>query len=355
MSAHCPYERDEAHPMARVDTDLTHRILMTRRELTAAALALVALQRASPASLLSPALAAPERSTPEANETSANLGATQIAPGIFVHQGQHGVYTRANGGDICNTGFVIGRDAVAVIDTGGTARLGAALKARIASRTDRPIRYVINTHMHPDHVLGNAAFKGENSVFVGHEKLARALTARAERYLAYNKGTIGEEAFAGTEIVLPTMPVSGEQKIDLGDRELVLNARPTAHTDNDLTVRDLKTGTLFTGDLVFSEHVPTLDGSIRGWLALLAMLERETAQRIIPGHGPASMDWPAAALPIKRYLDTVAAGVRQAIKDGRTLRQAIDTVGESERPHWQLFDEFHKRNVSAAFAELEWE
>ena len=67
------------------------------------------------------------------------------------------------------------------------------------------------------------------------------------------------------------------------------------------------------------------------------------------------MNWPAASAPVKRYLEVVAAGVRAAIASGRTMRDAIETVGESERANWQLFDEFHRRNVSAAFAELEWE
>lgn len=279
----------------------------------------------------------------------------EVASGVFVHQGQHGIYSPANAGDICNTGFIIGRDAVAVIDTGGTALLGGSLKAEIKALTERPIRYVVNTHMHPDHVLGNAAFRAEGTQFVGHHKLAAALSARAERYLAFNKEAVGEAAFVGTEIVLPTIAVDDRLDIDLGDRKLVLMARATAHTDNDLTVRDVTTDTVFLGDLIFSGHVPTLDGSIRGWLELLAALESKAAQRIVPGHGPASMDWPAAAAPVRRYLNTVANGVRQAIREGRSMREAIETVGQDERDNWLLFDEFHRRNVSAAFAELEWE
>ncbi|MGD9669353.1 MAG: quinoprotein relay system zinc metallohydrolase 2 [Hyphomicrobiaceae bacterium] len=301
------------------------------------------------------ARAAETSSSPSTGTTGGSEQAIEVASDVFVHKGQHGVYSPANGGDICNTGFIIGRDAVAVIDTGGTARLGAALKARIEALTNRPVRYVINTHMHPDHVLGNAAFRSDGTQFVGHHKLGPALSARAERYLAFNKAAVGEDAFAGTEIVLPTTTVSDRLEIDLGGRMLVLTARPTAHTDNDLTVRDVATDTVFLGDLIFSGHVPTLDGSIKGWLGLLAALETETAGRIVPGHGPASMDWPAAAAPVERYLTTVAEGVRKAIRDGRTMREAIDTVGTAERDHWLLFDEFHRRNVSAAFAELEWE
>lgn len=286
------------------------------------------------------------------NTTSFTL---EIAPGVYTHRGNVALYAAGNEGDIANAGFVVGQEAVAVVDTGGSARVGAHLHAAIRSITPLPIRYVINTHMHPDHVFGNAAFEADQPAFVGHHKLARGLSARAERYLAINKEALGEEAFAGTKIVLPTLAISETTKLDLGGREIVLEPHKTAHTDNDLTVRDSASGTLFLGDLVFSEHVPTLDGSIVGWLAVLDALMQTPAQRVVPGHGPPSMTWPDAAKPIRRYLQTIADEIRVMIKDNRTLSEATATVGRSEKDAWQLFEDYHARNVSAAFAELEWE
>lgn len=283
------------------------------------------------------------------------LALTEIARGVYVHQGHHALNAPDNAGDIANAGFIVGNDAVAVIDTSGSARLGRALLAAIHGVTDRPVRYVINTHMHPDHVFGNAAFVHDGVAFVAHHKMARGLAARAERYLAINRELIGEAAFAGTEIVLPTVPVSARHEIDLGGRRLVLQPRATAHTDNDLTVRDEESGSLFMGDLLFSGHVPTIDGSIRGWLDVLGEIAGEPAARVVPGHGPPAMPWPSAAEPLKRYLDTVASDVRRMIKEGKPLSEATKTAGMSEADAWQLFAEYHARNVSAAFAELEWE
>ncbi|MFN3869308.1 MAG: quinoprotein relay system zinc metallohydrolase 2 [Hyphomicrobiaceae bacterium] len=279
----------------------------------------------------------------------------EIAPGVFVHRGEHGAYTRENRGDISNCGFVVGRDAVAVIDTGGTAAVGRDLLAAIRTRTDRPVRYVVNTHMHPDHVLGNAAFRGDGVSFIGHQKLAAALSARAERYLTYNREAAGEAAFAGTEIVLPDTPVVDTLDVDLGGRRLQLRAHPTAHTDNDLTVRDIVTDTVFMGDLIFAGHVPTIDGSIRGWMALLEDLVAQPAARIVPGHGPAAMPWPAAAEPLRRYLEAVATDVRAAIRAGRGIRETMSSAAAAERSQWELFDDYHARNIAASFAELEWE
>lgn len=312
---------------------------LDRRRLVVTAAAFVAVPRLR-------VLAAPTPST---------LALAEIAPGVHVHRGRHALFAPDNAGDIANTGFIIGREAVAVVDTGGSASVGKALLAAIRSVTSLPVRYVINTHMHPDHVLGNAAFRGEGVAFVAHHKMARGLAARAERYLAVNRGLLGEEAFAGTEIVLPTLAIQARHELDLGGRRLVLEPRPTAHTDNDLTVRDEASGTLFMGDLLFAEHVPTIDGSIRGWLTLLEGLEGESAARVVPGHGPPALTWPEAARPLKRYLGAVADDVRRMIKDGRPLAEASLSAAASEAQHWQMFADYHARNVSAAFAELEWE
>ncbi|MDO9383016.1 MAG: quinoprotein relay system zinc metallohydrolase 2 [Hyphomicrobiaceae bacterium] len=279
----------------------------------------------------------------------------EIAPGVFIHRGVHALASAGNGGDICNAGFVVGTSGVAVIDTGGSLRTGAAIRAAIAAKTPLPVTHVINTHMHPDHVLGNAAFAADKPVFAGHHKLLRALSERSEGYLEAAKEQLGSDAFAGTDIVLPTLGVESESKIDLGGRTLTLTARPTAHTNNDLTVRDSSTDTVFLGDLVFVEHLPTLDGSLRGWLKLLDVLETEPAARVVPGHGPVSMAWPAAATDVKRYLNVLAADVRKSIAAGSTMTSAMETAAQGEKDKWQLFAEHNARNVSGAFAELEWE
>ena len=281
--------------------------------------------------------------------------ATQVAPGVFVAVGPVDLANPANLGTISNRAFIIGDEAVAVIDTGGSFAGGVSLKTVIRSITPLPIRYVINTHMHPDHVLGNAAFREEGAIFAGHYKLPRALAARAGVYLQANKALIGDEGFSGTEIVPPTLLVETETTIDLGHRVLRLTAHPTAHTDNDLTVFDEKTGTLLLGDLLFAGHLPVIDGSLSGWLAVLDDLAKLPLTRAVPGHAPASLPWPDGAEPERRYLTELRSGLRQAIGAGWPLARALETVPVPDQDQWQLTDAFHKRNISAAFAEMEWE
>jgi quinoprotein relay system zinc metallohydrolase 2 len=240
-----------------------------------------------------------------------------------------------------------------VIDSGGSVAEGRKLLAAIRARTDKPVRYVINTHAHPDHVFGNAAFSAGGTLFVGHRNLPQALRIRGPYYLDAFRKIMGEALIDEVRIVPPTLLIEGTIKLDLGSRSLLLQAWPAAHTDSDLTVLDEQTRTLFAGDLVFLAHIPVVDSSLLGWLRMMGELGGQPALRVVPGHGAVST-WPDALADERRYLETLATDVRALVARGAPISAAA-TAASSERSRWQLFDDYNARNATAAFSEIEWE
>jgi quinoprotein relay system zinc metallohydrolase 2 len=288
-----------------------------------------------------------------------------LAPGVFHVTGHQAAWGPNFHGHVANLGFVIGNRCIAVIDSGGSATVGRALLASVRQRSALPICYVINTHPHPDHVLGNLVFAEANAaadgdkaapMFVGHARLRASLAARAPFYLNALRRDF-ETADHTPSVPLSTLAVSDRLELDLGNRVLELRAWPTAHTDSDLTVRDRTSATLWLGDLLFVGHLPVLDGNLKGWLAVLQSLKREAAQRLVPGHGAVQAPGAAAFDATERYLTQLQSDVGAAIDEGLTLSQTVARLGnppESRLAGWLLIEAFHRRNITTAYAELEW-
>lgn len=290
---------------------------------------------------------------PGHTRTAEQIEIKEIARGIFVRRGVDEMPSAQNQDAIANVGFIVGRDSVAVIDSGGSLYDGEQLRRSIRDVTELPIRYVLMSHVHPDHIFGAGAFLRDKPQFVAHAQLPQALAQRGEYYRDRLEDVLGR-GNAGP-IVQPTMLVTDRTHIDLGDRALEIRAHALAHTNNDLTAFDSHTGTMFTSDLLFVGRAPSLDGSVKGWLRELSSLDALNAKRAVPGHGPASVDLASAADKLRRYLDALLRGTRLAISKGVDIAEAPEVVAQSEREHWTLFDEYHGQNVTQAYKELEWE
>ena len=273
---------------------------------------------------------------------------------IYVHHGKHLDIDAGYQGDICNISFVVGSKGVAVIDTGGSFKTGNNLRDAIKKVTDKPILYVINTHVHPDHIFGNAAFLQDNAQFVGHEKLATAMQLRKEAYDKLNIKYLGDDA-KGSEIVKPTIQVKEPINLDLGDRTLTVTPYPIAHTNTDVSVIDSKTSTLFTGDLLFIERTPVIEGDIKGLITVIDTLKTYPVKQVVPGHGPFTKDWITALNNEQRYLNALLTDIRANIKAGKSMSEAMDTAAAGEKDKWLLFDIANRRNVNTLYPALEFE
>ncbi len=276
-----------------------------------------------------------------------------VGNGLFIREAPHQEATKSNKGGIANIGFITGRDSVLVFDPGGSLDDGAWLRSEIRKRTSRPISHVVMSHIHPDHCFGAAAFVDEKPEFIGHHALGAALDMRATYYRERLVEILGEGSVG--DIVYPNRMIDQSAEIDLGDRVIEVVAHKTAHTSCDLSLFDKSTGTLLTADLLFVDRVPSLDGSLRGWLLEIEKLKGIRPARAVPGHGPAVVQFEPAMAKQLVYLNSLVSGTQKAIADGMTIDEASRTVAAEEGEGWALFDDYNGRNVIQAYKELEWE
>ena len=289
-------------------------------------------------------------------ELMAQLNIVEVRPGMFVHQGEHLDIDEGYHGDICNIGFIIGNESIAVIDTGGTIEIGEELLSEIRNRSNLPIRYVINTHVHLDHIYGNAAFINETPIFVGHENLPKAMQLRKAFYEKLNFDFMGIDPKHSVQVPpTKTVKINEEIFLDLGGRLLKVKAYPEAHTNNDVTILDVNSNTLWAGDLLFIERTPVIDGDINGFIKVLDEIKKDQYSLVVPGHGTPSEKPHLAFEKIKSYLEKLRDAIRLAIDNGVGLHEATETLLSDESSNWLLFDVQNKRNINYVYPKMEWE
>ena len=277
----------------------------------------------------------------------------EVVPGVFMRHGVDADATAQNLDAIANIGFIVGGESVLVTDSGGSLADGQWLRAQIKARTDKPIRYVVISHVHPDHAFGAGAFVEDKPTFVGHAKLPDALRMRGAYYKKELGDIIGADKVG--PVVVPTKLIADKDQIDLGSRIITFKAHGPAHTDCDLSMLDTTSGLLLPADLLFVNRVPSLDGSLLGWLKELDVLAAMKATRAVPGHGPVIVDFAPSAAALRSYLLDLRDGVRKEINGAGSIETAIETVGQDQASKWTLFASYNGRNVTEAYKELEWE
>lgn len=243
-----------------------------------------------------------------------------IADGVYVLVGLKEDFSFANGGNIVNTGFIIGPEGVIVIDTGSSRRYGEQMLAAIRRLTDLPVVLTLNTHHHPDHFLGNQAFPAD-TLGALPETIA-AIRSEGEAFNA-NMYRLNGDWMRDTEVVVPTRTLSaGRQRIGGRDVELLALG---GHTVADLALVDHASGTVFAADLIFNGRTPTTPhADIARWLAALDTLERLPTQRWVPGHGEVAND--AAPLHETRaWLSWLADTIHKAAEDGLDMTEVFAT------------------------------
>jgi glyoxylase-like metal-dependent hydrolase (beta-lactamase superfamily II) len=250
-----------------------------------------------------------------------------------------------------NAGFVVGPDAVLVVDAFATTEAAEELLAAIRRITPAPVRWVVNTHYHLDHVGGDRVFSRQGAVLLAHEN-ARAWI-RTEN-LKWREEITPEEKTMLAGLPLPEVTYRDGLTVWLKERKVEVLTRP-GHTGGDSLVSFSAGNVVFTGDLFWKNTVPNLvDADTREWIRTLdGLLADHPASRFVPGHGE-----PGSALDVRFFRDYLV-GLRSTVeralaegKSGRSLTEAVLPLLRKRWASWTWFDQFAEKNIEQTEQEI---
>ncbi|AFM24061.1 MBL fold metallo-hydrolase [Desulfomonile tiedjei] len=226
-----------------------------------------------------------------------------------------------------NTGLIVGRDAALVVDTLVSAKEADRFLADIRKVTDKPVKYVVNTHYHLDHAWGNCQFVKLGAVVIAHAN-TRPHIAEAAKTLA-NPEVFGltTKDLEGTTVQAPTITFTDSMTVDLGDVTVELRYPGPTHTNDSITVYVPKDNVIFLGDILFSRYHPFLgEGDLDNWQKVLVELQGTPAAKIVPGHGPVAGKSDLEAMKTyMREFDTLARSLcsGKSAQDAPAIAQEI--------------------------------
>ena len=281
-----------------------------------------------------------------AAEAPGRAGLVKIADGVYAYVDEKNPSPATGFG--ANAGIVIGTDGVAVVDTLASAKEAQRFIKDIRAVTDKPFKYVINTHHHLDHSLGNSEFVKQGAVVIAQERSRADAQKDADTIIrrALNYG-FTPEMMEGTTVVLPTIMFSDRMTIDLGGRTVELVYPGPSHTAGSIAAFVPDQKVLFTGDILFTNVHPNMrDADVNGWIKALDAVAALNAEKIVPGHGPLSSkkdleDMKQYLLLFDRKAKELAAGSNDANAIAAELVKAL--------PHRDHFEMFIAGNVKALY------
>jgi glyoxylase-like metal-dependent hydrolase (beta-lactamase superfamily II) len=284
-----------------------------------------------------------------------NMRFNEIAPGVYAFIGEMGARTYANEGMNANSGFVVTKDGVVVIDSGSSYRVAQQIHAAIRRVTKQPVKYVINTGGQDHRWLGNGYFKQQGATIIANKKAIDDMTARGAEQLASLKRDIKERS-DGTVITLPDQSFDTEKTLKLGGTELRIIHTFGGHTPGDSVVWLPQSRVLFAGDLVYVDRLLGVlpFSNTKHWLASFEALEKLAPKQIVPGHGNVC-DLAKARRDTKDYLVLLRSHMKTALDKGLDLQRAIDTLDQSRFKTLLNYDSLKGGNANRTYLEMETE
>ena len=312
------------------------------------------------------ALAAPVETPYSAVSLPFELHQVADTPAYYI-KGESGVPGTDNEGHTSNGGFVVTKEGVVVFDALGTPALGYRMIQRIREVTDQPIKKIIVSHYHADHIYGLQAFKerGDDTEVIaqahtlGYLGGSRASQGEAaQRRLDQRREALFPWVDENTFLVPPDTTFETEYTFKMGGLTFEVRHLGPAHAPGDSIMLVKELGVLFSGDVIYGGRIPFLDSpetDVRNWLKGLDYLANlQPAPRyIIPGHGDMDTDVARSLSFTKGYLEYVINAMKTALQDLQPFDEAYNSTDWSKYENIPAFDASNRGNAYRIYLELE--
>lgn len=274
------------------------------------------------------------------NDFDYKLKPIKLAENSYYFYGKEEYFSKENGGDIANSSFIITEKSVILIDTGSSQQYGKQVKEEIRKITNKPIKYILNTHHHPDHFLGNSAFSSGD--IYASEFTKNEIETNGDLYIV-NLVNIIHEAMDKTKIKAPNQILT-DKSLDFDGYKLKIFYLD-GHTSSDIVIYDENTKILYTSDLVFYKRTPsTPHANMDNWIKSLKELEKIDYSILVPGHGISS----TTKEPTKEniaYLEYLDNTLKKAAKEGLDIFEILSKPIPKEFKSFTMFEEEFERSV----------
>ncbi len=278
----------------------------------------------------------------------------QVSEHVYAWIGPHGGPDKKNQGYRMNMAFVVGKNAVAVIETGYTEAMAKEMLQHISKITSAPVKYAISSNSQPDRTMGNEAFRRAGAEVLMHAKEAERFAANAPQYANSIASTLGFSAGSVTVPKAPDRLITDSTEIDLGGIKLLIKPFRASHTLGSLVVHIPADNVVYAGDILYSGRLLAIlpDSSIKNWIAAFDELKPFGGATFIPGHGkPAKLK--AFEFPTRTYLVTLNEHMKKMMEGGIPLQEAIHRLNQTPFSKLANFEELAGRNANLAYLEQE--
>jgi glyoxylase-like metal-dependent hydrolase (beta-lactamase superfamily II) len=279
----------------------------------------------------------------------------EVSPNVWMVQGASALGSPANRNFISNAAFVVTTDGVLVVDALGSPALAQELVTAIARITPQPIRDVVLTHYHADHVYGLQVFKALGATIIAHRDARLYLNSQtAALRLEASRQDLAPWIDEQTHLVAPDRYIEGPTTLTLGGVDFLLQPAGPAHTPEDLVVVLPKSGVLIAGDIVFRGRVPFVGQADSGrWIEALDRLLALHPRLIIPGHGPVSTRAESDLMLTRDYLQHLRRTMGDAARDLEPFEEAYAKADWSRFEHLPLFKAANRINAYNTYLLME--